>query len=128
MRVEALLGRMTLQEKVNQLLFPMEDLGTVRQKYARTSLGALYIPDGNVTATNEIQRYFVSNSRLNIPLEWVQEALHGGAQGGTIFPMPVGMSSTWNVGTKKVYLHSWVLMHSHHLGVYVQSWWKGLTK
>lgn len=103
---------MTLQEKVNQLLIPaLVDLSVVLPEYANTSLGALYLPSSNITATNEMQRYLITNSRLGIPVEWVQEALHGGAAGGTIFPMPVGMSSTWNVGMFRLKRSSCMVNH-----------------
>jgi beta-glucosidase len=91
---------MTLEEKVNQLLIPEDDAATVRKLYGRTSLGALYLPSSDVNASNDLQRFLITNSRLGLPVEWVQEALHGGAQGGAIFPMPLGMSATWNLGTR----------------------------
>lgn len=56
--------------------------------------------------SNELQKNIMQSNRLHLPLEFVQEALHSGAVGGTIFPMPCGMSSTWNVGKSlQLFIH-----------------------
>lgn len=47
-------------------------------------------------ALNDIQSYMLNNSRLGIPLDVIQETLHGGMDNGTIFPMPCSIGSTWN--------------------------------
>jgi beta-glucosidase len=69
-RIELLLAQMTLEEKVNQLLIP--------------------------EVSESLQEFFINNSRLGIPVSFVQEGLHSGAAGGTIYPMPCGMATTWN--------------------------------
>ena len=45
---------------------------------------------------NALQEEFINSSRLRIPVSFVNEGLHGGAPSGTIFPMPVGLGSSWN--------------------------------
>lgn len=39
----------------------------------------------------------LSNSRLGIPLDVVEETLHGGMDGGTVFPMPCLLGATWDL-------------------------------
>src|SRR3954469_16129797 len=47
--------------------------------------------------TNAIQRFFIENSRLGIPVFFHDECLHGhvGA-GSTSFPQPIGLAATFN--------------------------------
>jgi beta-glucosidase len=47
--------------------------------------------------TNAIQKFFVENTRLGIPVVFHEECLHGhAAVGGTSFPQPIGLASTFN--------------------------------
>jgi beta-glucosidase len=47
--------------------------------------------------TNDIQKFFMENSRLGIPVFFHEECLHGhSAKGGTSFPVPVGLAGTFN--------------------------------
>ena len=49
--------------------------------------------------TNAIQRFFIENSRLGIPVMFHEECLHGhAAVGGTSFPQPIGLAATFNPG------------------------------
>ncbi|KAH3744606.1 Glycoside hydrolase, family 3 domain protein [Pelomyxa schiedti] len=98
-RVADLMASMTLEEKVAQLLIPVNfSLDDIKQKWGTTGVGAIYIDTTgpNLDVRNSMQSYFISNSRLGIPIEWVQEALHSGGVNGTIYPMPVGLSCTWD--------------------------------
>jgi beta-glucosidase len=46
---------------------------------------------------NDIQRFFVEESRLGIPIIPFDEALHGLARpGATAFPQAIGLAATWN--------------------------------
>jgi beta-glucosidase len=48
-------------------------------------------------ATNAIQRYAISHSRLHIPLLLAEECTHGHmAIGATTFPTAIGQASTWD--------------------------------
>jgi beta-glucosidase len=38
----------------------------------------------------------MNKSRLHIPVSFPAEALHGGANNGSIFPMPINMAASWN--------------------------------
>ena len=46
---------------------------------------------------NAVQRWLIENTRLGIPAMFHEEALHGlTAPGGTHFPVPIGLASTWD--------------------------------
>ncbi|MBV9880204.1 MAG: glycoside hydrolase family 3 protein, partial [Gemmatirosa sp.] len=52
---------------------------------------------GQAELTNAIQRYFLEESRLGIPVVFHEECLHGQAAiDGTSFPQPIGLASTFN--------------------------------
>ena len=56
-------------------------------------------PELAVEATNAIQKYAITNSRLGIPLLLAEECPHGHmAIGTTVFPTSIGQGSTWNPG------------------------------
>src|ERR1035438_7813404 len=47
--------------------------------------------------TNAIQRFFLEDSRLGIPVAFYEECLHGhAASGGTSFPQPIGLGATFD--------------------------------
>src|SRR4051812_918793 len=112
-RVADLLSRMTLEEKVAQMsMFNMETNNlpaeaialdeTVRKQMAN-GVGALGRPGlhspPRATAewTNAFQKYLRENTRLGIPVFFVDEALHGlMAFGSTMFPQAIGLASTWD--------------------------------
>lgn len=105
-RVQDLLAKMTIEEKIAQLwanqLAPaqlMKQLG-VSQGLGSASIMSMSRGPLNVTAAvemrNSVQRTFMNGSRLSIPVSFHTEALHGGAHGGTIFPMPVTTAASWN--------------------------------
>jgi len=53
-------------------------------------------PADMVAARNAMQKSFVENTRLGIPVTFVSETLHSGCPGGTIFPMPANYGCAWN--------------------------------
>jgi beta-glucosidase len=107
-RIGDLLSRMTPEEKAaqldmlaaNDILEDSESLsaGRVRFFIDSMNIGAIHdlYPESAALA-NELQRRAVENSRLGIPLLFIEEALHGyqGA-GATTFPIPQGNASTWD--------------------------------
>lgn len=104
-RVADLLARMTLEEKVAQLLHPWPsklNASAAIQLYGATGLGALYgwgveLPGLNTTASiNVLQETFFNTSRLGIPVTLVAETLHSSVTGGTAFPNPTLLASSWN--------------------------------
>ena len=47
--------------------------------------------------TNAIQKFFLENSRLGIPVVFHEECLHGhAARDATSFPQPIGLGATFN--------------------------------
>ncbi len=123
-RVKDLLARMTLEEKAAQMLCIWQekaltlvdekgefDLAKARRSlrgpYAlQRGLGQVGRPSdagGGRNArqmaelTNAIQKFFLENSRLGIPVIFHEECLHGhAAPEGTSFPQPVALGATFN--------------------------------
>jgi beta-glucosidase len=120
-RVDDLLSRMTLEEKVAQLTSTMEMLGFdsgaeksfvdkegrfLPERAAemfRHGIGQISRPGGMrgpremAEFTNTIQKWMIENTRLGIPVMFHEEALHGLANpGATSFPQAIALASTWN--------------------------------
>ena len=54
---------------------------------------------GMAELTNAIQKFFIENTRLGIPVMFHEECLHGhAAKDGTSFPQPIGLGATFNPG------------------------------
>ena len=123
-RVRDLLGRMTLEEKVAQTLCIWQQKGKLiltadgqfdaakARKNLPNGVGQIGRPsegpkggggkDGKnaremAEFTNAVQRYFVEETRLGIPVIFHEECLHGhAAQDGTHFPQPIALAGTWD--------------------------------
>lgn len=111
-RVNDLLGRMTLEEKVAQLnmkslnKLKLEKSGQVSDSslvalFGGESIGCLespFIEHEKVAAYSEAaDHYLRTKTRLGIPAIQIAECLHGHmALGATIFPQSIGLGSTWN--------------------------------
>jgi beta-glucosidase len=122
-RIEDLIGRMTLEEKVGQMNMPCvyeEGLGNsiaektqaVRKFAAGTYLEGIGPGGGFFTLPNtilhegtrqqaeflnELQRIAREQTRLGIPLLETEEGTHGlMCPGGTVFPEGPALGSTWN--------------------------------
>ena len=119
-RVQDLLSRMTLAEKVAQMMCVWQEKaktlvdgdGNFDLKKAKTAfkkgngLGQVGRPSdagkglgarGQAELTNAIQKFFIENSRLGIPVIFHEECLHGQAAiGGTSFPQPIGLAATFD--------------------------------
>ena len=96
-RIEDLLKRMTLEEKIGQMC----QYGGFSDEYE------LFIEEGKVGSflnvigaekTDDLQRIAVERSRLGIPLIFGLDVIHGYS---TIFPIPLGMASSWDPGMVK---------------------------
>ncbi len=116
-RVQDLLKRMTPEEKFWQLFMIPGDLSNGKEKYKTGIFGfqvstvgqnadaagqmLSYAAGASATETaemvNEMQRYFINESRLGIPIIPFDEALHGLVRrGATAFPQSIGMAASWN--------------------------------
>jgi len=119
-RVADLLGRMTLEEKVAQLICLWDgnpqagpvnghtgDRGELSFEKARVALkdGIGQIgrqrerkgPRESALFANELQRFLVEHTRLGIPAIFHDETLHGHmAKGGTSFPQPLALACAWD--------------------------------
>ncbi len=119
-RAEDLLARMTLEEKAAQMTCVWNEKADKlvdaeghfdREKAERAfheghGLGQVGRPSdagrglnarGQAQLTNAIQRFFIENSRLGIPVIFHEECLHGqAARDGTSFPQPIALGATFD--------------------------------
>ena len=96
-RVEDLLGRMTLEEKIAQM--NMNGMGEYRQlPHGAGVVESPFISVQEIARmSSETKRYARENTRLGIPPIQIGECLHGLlAMGATIFPQAIAQGSTWN--------------------------------
>ena len=99
--VNKLLAKMTLEEKLGQLNLPASsDFVTgavsssdIAQKVKDGKVGGVF-NIRSVTKIKELQEFAVKNTRLHIPLLFGMDVIHGYK---TIFPIPIGMSATWDM-------------------------------
>ena len=99
--VKDLLAKMTLEEKLGQLNLPASsDFVTgavsssdIAQKVKDGKVGGVF-NIRSVTKIKELQTFAVNNTRLHIPLLFGMDVIHGYK---TIFPIPLGMSATWDM-------------------------------
>jgi beta-glucosidase len=96
LRVNELLTRMTLTEKVGQMTQVNGAGGQVpddlREALKAGRIGSI-LNEVDVNAVNEIQRIAVEESRLGIPLLIGRDVIHGFQ---TVLPIPLGQAATWN--------------------------------
>jgi beta-glucosidase len=96
-RIDALLARMTLEEKLGQLQqLDGEANGNYRPEHVdlikRGLLGSTLNVRG-ARKTNELQRVAIEQSRLKIPLIFGFDVIHGYR---TIFPVPLAEAASWD--------------------------------
>jgi beta-glucosidase len=100
-RVSDLLRRMTIEEKFWQLFMIPGDLDDPSHDYSHGAFG-LQIRNAatareHATRINAIQRFFVRNTRLGIPIIPFEEALHGVTMPeATVFPQAIALAATWD--------------------------------
>jgi beta-glucosidase len=103
-RDRALLGRMTLQEKVNQLMLLSKGTMTgpdsagrpnkSAEELAREGIGfQMSAFEWSARDVNRIQRIALKESRLGIPVVFATDIIHGY---WTVFPVPLGLAATFD--------------------------------
>jgi beta-glucosidase len=121
-RAKDLLSKMTMEEKLVQLrcpwmgkakLFTHNEFNYERAidafpnglgEVARLSDGNAFLnqkkaPNSSEipVLANDVQKFFINNTRLGIPVLFQEEGVHGLAiKDGTMFPSALGMSCSWN--------------------------------
>ncbi|MBP0902977.1 glycoside hydrolase family 3 C-terminal domain-containing protein [Mariniflexile gromovii] len=116
-RVKDLMSRMTLEEKFWQMFMIPGDLSIGKDKLKHGIFGfqisskgkndnaAEQIMDYGSTGTaenmakeiNELQKFFIKETRLGIPIIPFNEALHGLARdGATTYPQAIALAATWD--------------------------------
>jgi beta-glucosidase len=94
-RIDALLARMTLEEKLGQMsqaVFPGKVDDKFRDEVRKGRWGS-FLNGGTPQEKAEVQRIAVKESRLGIPVLYGQDVIHGY---NTIFPIPLGQAASWN--------------------------------
>ncbi len=103
-RVNDLLGKMTLEEKVGQINQINQGTATgivvngkpstvqVEEAVAAGRIGSMLNVTG-AAESNRLQKIAVEKSRLHIPIIFGLDVIHGYR---TIFPIPLGMASAWD--------------------------------
>ncbi len=117
-RIDDLLGRMNLEEKVAQTdMIRGVELSTiphpahfcavdatsdfkwdeVEKAFGQRGIGFVHDVYSEPAVLNKIQKYFVENTRLGIPCLFTGEALHGLSwPGACVFPMPLNLGASFN--------------------------------
>jgi beta-glucosidase len=119
-RVDDLLSRMTLDEKVRQLdlysgatalvdqhtdethATPAAHFlpGKAQEMWGDLGVGAVHDLNPTPEQANTIQQWVLAHNRLGIPALFIEEGLHG-FDTGTVFPVPIGLAATWDPGIVK---------------------------
>lgn len=96
-RIDALLAKMTPEEKIGQLQqldgFAEGGYRSEHPDLIRRGLLGATLNVRGVARTNELQRVAVEESRLGIPVLFGFDVIHGYR---TIFPIPLGQAATWD--------------------------------
>ncbi len=111
-RVKDLLNRMSLEEKVRQMdmyrggeFKNKENFSANKTKNTIGKLGVGAIHDiypQSAKMINDLQSYVIEHNRWGIPALIMCEMLHGyTGEGGTAFPMSIGLGSTWDTNLMK---------------------------
>ncbi len=99
-RVNSLLSKMTLDEKIGQMsqIDPGYMTSDQINQVVREGKYGSFLNIFGVEKINMLQKIAVEESRLKIPLIIGRDVIHGYR---TIFPIPLGMAATWNPAAVK---------------------------
>ena len=93
-RVEEILGRMTIEDKIGQLnqMDGRRDIEKIKAEIRQGTLSSIMnIVDPAVT--DELQRIAVEESPSRIPILFARDVVHGF---NTVLPIPLGMAASWD--------------------------------
>lgn len=99
--IDDLMKKMTVEEKIGQLSLPVTGEIVIGQakssgvanQIVQSRVGGLFGLKG-VDRIRELQQLAVEKSRLGIPLIFGLDVIHGYE---TVFPIPLGLSCTWDL-------------------------------
>ena len=100
-RIDDLISRMTLEEKILQLnqytLGRNNNVNNVGEEVKKvpSEIGSLIYFDINAELRNSMQKKAMEESRLGIPIIFGYDAIHGFR---TIYPISLGQACSWNPG------------------------------
>jgi len=119
LRIDDLISQMTIDEKTCQLVtlygFPnvlkdslptpdwktkvwKDGLANIDEHCNGVRSGTLsWPPSLHLKTINEVQRWFIEETRLGIPVDFTNEGIYGACfPGATLFPAQIGIGSTWD--------------------------------
>lgn len=114
-RIDDLVPRMSLEEKVRQLdmysgateimsahtdeTHAASDAAFLPERaqkiWGEQGVGSIHDLNPTPQQANAIQSWVIAHNRLGIPALFIEEGLHG-FDTGTVFPAPIGLAATWN--------------------------------
>ncbi|MEO5952572.1 MAG: glycoside hydrolase family 3 N-terminal domain-containing protein, partial [Chloroflexia bacterium] len=93
-RIDDLMGKMTPEEKIGQLVQVTPGMiPDVEDRIRAGGIGSIFTID-NLDKITQLQKLAVEESRLGIPLITGNDVIHGFR---TIFPIPLGESCSWDL-------------------------------
>ncbi len=94
-KIDALMLRMTLQEKAGQLTIIGADRKDLQSLVRHGEVGGTngVLPGKDVAAYTRRMQHLAMQSRLKIPLLFMGDVVHGFR---TVLPVPLAMAATWN--------------------------------
>ena len=99
-RVNDLLGRMTLEEKILQLNQLVLGVNTVENNFGEVvkdipvEIGSLIYFNDRAEVRNAMQKKVMEESRLGIPILFGHDVIHGYR---TTYPIPLALACSWNL-------------------------------
>ncbi len=93
-RIDDLISRMTLDEKIGQMnQLSGNGLSSDMKKQIELGNVGSILNETDISTINGLQKIAIKESKLGIPLIFARDVIHGYK---TIFPIPLGQAATWN--------------------------------
>jgi len=101
LKIEVLIGKMTLEEKIGQLILCASgwdvtgpSISSDYRQLIRDGKAGAILNANTIDYITSLQKLAVGESRLKIPLIFGFDVIHGYR---TIFPIPLGQASSWDL-------------------------------